>query len=204
MVTAHVSQTPRTGRFRWRVVDIVIAAVLGVAAGVVFWAWGLAWTPLSSLLAVIAPLSGLLAGVWLFAGVLGGLVVRKPGAAIFTEIVAATVEMAIGSQFGFSNLIWGLVQGLGAEVILLIFLYRKWGVAVAILAGATSGLACGLMDTTFTDSAAWSTAWKGLYTACTIVSGAVLGGLLSWAAVRALARTGALHRFAAGRNREAI
>ncbi|GAB3568417.1 ECF transporter S component [Spelaeicoccus albus] len=204
MVTAHVSQTPRAGRFRWRVVDIVIAAVLGVAAGVIFWAWGLAWTPLSNLLVVIAPLSGLLAGVWLFAGVIGGLVVRKPGAAVFTEIVAATVEMAIGSQFGFSNLIWGLAQGLGAEVILLLFLYRKWGVAVAVLAGAASGLVCGLMDTTFTDSAAWSAAWKSLYTACTIVSGAVLGGLLSWVAVRALARTGALNRFAAGRSREAI
>lgn len=203
MVTAQISQAS-TSRFRWRVVDIVIAAVLGVAAGVIFWVWGLAWTPLSNLFVVIAPLSGLLAGVWLFAGVIGGLVVRKPGAAIFTEVVAATVEMAIGSQFGFSDLIWGLVQGLGAEVILLIFLYRKWGVVVAILAGAASGLACGLMDTTFTDSAAWSGAWKSLYTVCTVVSGAVLGGLLSWLAVRALAKTGALSRFAAGRNREAI
>src|SRR5690606_4551059 len=60
--------------WRWRVVDIVTAAVLGVASGVLFWAWGLAWTPLSTLLAFSPGLSGLLAGGWLFAGILGGLV----------------------------------------------------------------------------------------------------------------------------------
>ena len=28
---------------RWRTVDIVVTAVLGVAFGVVFWAWNLLW-----------------------------------------------------------------------------------------------------------------------------------------------------------------
>ena len=34
----------RTIVWRWRVVDIVVAAVIGVAAGVVFWAFGLAYS----------------------------------------------------------------------------------------------------------------------------------------------------------------
>lgn len=202
MSTAETSHA--TGRFRWRVVDIVIAAVLGVAAGVIFFVWGLAWTPLSSLLVVIAPLSGLMAGGWLFAGVIGGLVVRKPGAAIFTELVAATVEMVIGSQFGFSNLIWGLVEGAGAEVVFLLLLYRRFDFGVAVAAGAVSGLFCGFMDTTFTHMAAWSMTWKALYGACAVMSGIVLAGILPSIVVRALARTGALSRFAVGRNREAI
>ncbi|MFX6269949.1 ECF transporter S component, partial [Acinetobacter baumannii] len=75
-------------RLRWRVVDIVVASVIGVAAGVVFWAWGQAWTPLSTALAFLPGLEGLLAGGWLFAGVLGGLVIRKPGAALYAEVVA--------------------------------------------------------------------------------------------------------------------
>ena len=37
------------------------------------------------------------------------------------------------------------------------------------------------------------------YTISSIVSGAVLAGLVSWLLTRALARTGVLHRFAAGR-----
>ena len=84
--------TTSRSKYRWRVVDIVVASVLGVASGIIFWAWGLAWTPLSGLLAFTPGLEGLLAGGWLFAGVLGGLVIRKPGAAIFTELVAAVVS----------------------------------------------------------------------------------------------------------------
>jgi energy-coupling factor transport system substrate-specific component len=99
---------------RWRVVDIVVASVLGVASGVIFWAWGLAWTPLSTALAFAPGLAGLLAGGWLFAGVLGGIIIRKPGAAVYTEVIAAVVSMLIGTQWGFSTLIWGVVEGLGA------------------------------------------------------------------------------------------
>ena len=54
-------RSPRPSR-RWRVVDIVVASVIGVACGVVFWAWGLAWEPLSNLLAFTPGLSGLLSG----------------------------------------------------------------------------------------------------------------------------------------------
>ena len=103
-----------TVRSSWRVVDIVTASVLGVAAGVIFWAWGLAWTPLSTLLSAFAPLAGLLAGGWLFAGVLGGLVIRKPGAALFCEVVAAVVSMMVGTQWGFSVAALGRAAGPGA------------------------------------------------------------------------------------------
>ena len=114
----NTSASPSTGthRYSWRVVDIVVASVIGVAAGLVFWLWGQAWPVLDTALAFTPGLSGLLAGGWLFAGVLGGLIIRKPGAALYTEIVAAVVSMAIGTQWGFTTLIWGVVQGLGAEV----------------------------------------------------------------------------------------
>jgi energy-coupling factor transport system substrate-specific component len=38
-----------------------------------------------------------------------------------------------------------------------------------------------------------------VYTAASIVSGAVIAGLFSWLVVRGLAKTGALDRFASGR-----
>jgi energy-coupling factor transport system substrate-specific component len=183
----------------WRVVDIVVAAVLGVAAGVIFWAWGLAWTPLSAALAFFAPLGGLLTGGWLFAGVLGGLVLRRPGAAVFTEVVAGVVSMAIGTQWGFSVLIWALVQGLAAELGFAVFGYRRWGLATALLSGALAGVAVGLLDNTFSSNVTWELGWKAVYLACAVASGTVLGGALSWLAVRALARTGALAPFASGR-----
>lgn len=197
LLTPSTARKPRV--LKWRVVDIVVASVIGVASGVIFWAWGLAWSPLSALLAFTPGLEGLLAGGWLFAGVLGGLIIRKPGAALYTEVVAAVVSMLIGTQWGFSTLIWGVVEGLGAEIVLALFLYANWRLGAALLAGAGAGVAVGLLDTTFTSYAALDFGYKATYFISAVVSGIVLAGLLSWLAVRGLARTGALSRFAAGR-----
>ncbi|MBF4579863.1 ECF transporter S component [Frigoribacterium sp. VKM Ac-2530] len=201
--TASGSQkSPRPSR-RWRVVDIVVASVIGVACGVVFWAWGLAWEPLSNLLAFTPGLSGLLSGGWLFAGVLGGLIIRKPGAAVYTEVMAAVVSMLIGTQWGFSTLIWGVVEGLGAELVFAAFLYSSFRLHVALLAGAGAGVAVALLDTSFSSIAATALEFKVVYGISAVVSGVVLAGLLSWLAARGLARTGALSRFASGRSAEA-
>jgi energy-coupling factor transport system substrate-specific component len=184
---------------RWRVVDIVVASVLGVASGVIFWAWGLAWTPLSTALAFAPGLAGLLAGGWLFAGVLGGIIIRKPGAAVYTEVIAAVVSMLIGTQWGFSTLIWGVVEGLGAELVLAAFLYANWRLGVTLLAGAGAGVAVGILDTSFTDYAALDFGFKAVYFVSAVISGVLVAGLLSWLAARGLARSGALSRFASGR-----
>lgn len=197
LLTPTNSRKPRV--LKWRVVDIVVASVIGVASGVIFWAWGIAWSPLSALLAFTPGLEGLLAGGWLFAGVLGGLIIRKPGAAVYTEVVAAVVSMLIGTQWGFSTLIWGVVEGLGAEIVLALFFYANWRLGVALLAGAGAGVAVGLLDTTFTSYAALDVGPKVVYFVSAVVSGTVLAGLMSWLAVRGLARTGALSRFASGR-----
>jgi energy-coupling factor transport system substrate-specific component len=183
---------------RWRVVDIVVASVLGVASGVIFWLWNGASVPVGGALAFSPGLQGFLSGGWLFAGVLGGLVIRKPGAAVYTEILAAVVSMLAGSQWGFSTLIWGVVEGLGAEIVLALFLYRHWNIVVGFLAGAGAGVTTGLMDTTFYYGA-WAVDYKIVYIVCSIISGALVAGLLPWLTVRGLARTGALSRFAAGR-----
>ena len=184
---------------RWRVVDIVVAGVIGVAAGVVFWAWGQAWTPLSTTLAFLPGLEGLLAGGWLFAGVLGGLIVRRPGAAVYTEVVAAVVSMAVGTQWGILTLVWGLVEGAGAELGFAVTRYRRHGPGTAVLAGALAGIAVALLDTSFSSIAAYDLPARAIYAAAAVISGAVVAGLGSWLAVRALAATGALDRFDAGR-----
>ena len=57
--------------YNWRVVDIVVAALISIAGGVIFWAWdqmALVATPMS---AGYPPLSGLIAGGWMIPAVLG-------------------------------------------------------------------------------------------------------------------------------------
>ncbi|MGN6126001.1 MAG: ECF transporter S component [Humibacter sp.] len=203
--TIAATSTPARRVYRWRVVDIIVAAVVGVASGVIFWAWGLAWTPLSAALTFLGPgAAGLLAGGWLFAGVVGGLIIRKPGAALFTEIVAGVVEMLIGNEWGFTNFIWAAVEGAAAEIAFAILLYRVWNLGGALFAGALAGLSTGLLDTTFTSLAALDAAQRWLYIGTAVLSGVVIAGLLGWLAVRGLAATGALSRFAAGRRARVV
>lgn len=196
------SSTPTTvaNRFRWRVVDIVVASVIGVASGLIFLAWNVGYVGPSTLLEPLLPgLQGLLDGPWLFAGVLGALVIRKPGAAIYTELLAAVVSALVGNQWGgFLTLEAGFVQGLGAEIIFLIFAYRVWTLPVAILAGAGAALAGGINNLIFWYAGADVT-FTIVYLISTVISGAVIAGLLSWLLVRALAATGALDAFPAGR-----
>jgi energy-coupling factor transport system substrate-specific component len=202
--TPATTKPKRRINFRWRVVDIVIAAVLAVASGVVFWGWDQAWTPLSKPLDALLPgLDSLLGGVWLFAAVLVALIVRKPGAALFAELVAATVEALLGNQWGALTLLSGLVQGLGAEIIFAIFLYTSWRLGTAILAGAASGLGLAILDLTLYYAGS-KPEFITIYGVGSIISGAVIAGLLSWLVVRALAQTGALNRFAAGRTSKAL
>jgi len=83
---------------RWRTIDIVVAAALAVAFGVVFWAWNTVWEATKPVFVAAPPAQYIISGVWLIPAVLGGLIIRKPGASLFTELVAATVSAILGSH----------------------------------------------------------------------------------------------------------
>ena len=199
--TPAASAAKAAPSYRWRVIDIVVAAVLGVAVGLLFLLWNPTSDPAREALGVLIPgLSALLGGVWLLPGVLGGLVVRKPGAALFTSLVASAVSMLVANSWGWLTVESGLVQGLGAELIFALFLYRRWGIGAAMLAGAASGVAMGVNDLILWYPGS-TTEFTVIYVAAAVVSGTVLAGVVSWLLTRALAKTGVLGRFAAGRER---
>lgn len=199
--TRAASTSPQRN-LRWRVVDIVVAAVLGVAIGLVFWGWntiGYAW--FTAMDGLTPGLGGLAVGIWLIGGVIGGLVIRKPGAALLVEVIAAIVSMLIGNVWGVSTLLSGLVQGLGAELIFALFLYRRFTLPVAILAGVGAAVAAWVFELFYGSSPniLKTLEFNLIYLVSVVVSGALLAGVVGWLAVRALAATGALNRFAAGR-----
>ena len=169
------------------------------AGGFLFVLWNLSWEVLKAPLAAFPPASGLGVGIWLVPGVLGALVIRKPGAAVYTEVVAAVVSALVGNQWGFATVWYGFLEGLGPEVVFAILLYRRFGLGAAIGAGAGAGVVLGLLDT-FLYYPEFSPAFKTAYIVATIVSGIVIAGIGSWALTRALARTGALSSLASGRD----
>jgi energy-coupling factor transport system permease protein len=131
----------------WRTRDIVVAAIIGVAFGVVFWIWNTAWGgPLDALFAFAPPLKDLAYAVWLIPAVLGPLIIRKPGAALFTEMVAAGVSALLGTQWGADTLLSGFVQGAAAELVFAFSLYRVWTFPVLAAAAVASAAAAWIHD----------------------------------------------------------
>ena len=187
--------TSSSNRFAWRTVDIIITAVLGVASGVLFWVWDLAYGPISAALATTPGLEGLTSGGWLFAGVLAGIIVRKPGAAIFASLVAGVVESIIGTQWGFTNLPVALLQGLGAEIGIAIFAYASSRIYVAVVAGLIAGVA-NIAICVPLYYAGVTVSVVATYALTTLISGAVLAGVVPWLIARGLVKTGALSRLA--------
>ena len=189
-----------SGRLRsWRGVDLVTAAVLAVAFGVVFWAFDTFVYPgISVLTAGFPPVGELALGVWLVPAVAGALVIRRPGAAIFTEMVAANVELFLGNQWGPAVLLSGFLQGVGVEIVFAIFLWRRFGIPIAMLGGAVSAMLEIAGYEWWSYVAGYSWAWKFIYLASGVVSGALIAGLLGWGIVRSLSRARALNAFPPG------
>ncbi|MGO2051201.1 hypothetical protein CQ010_09530 [Arthrobacter sp. MYb211] len=184
---------PATNRASWRVVDIVVASVIAVASGVIFWAWNAGYGLVSLAFVAFPPASAFVSGMWLFPAVLGALIIRKPGAALYCEILAAVISALLGSQWGLAVLFSGLIQGLGAEVVFAAVRYRRWNLPVALLAGFMSGIFGGIGEAYLLGYfAEYTEAMKLFHVVAMGISGLVIAGLLSWLATRALAKTGAL------------
>lgn len=184
----------------WRIVDIVVASVLGVACGLVFFVWntvGYAW--FQAMDALTPGLGGIATGIWLIGGVIGGLVIRKPGAALYVELIAAVVSTLLGSQWSISTVYSGLAQGIGVEIVLAIFLYRRFGLGVAMLGGMAAGWGAFVLELFTSGNLGKTLQFNIIYFITLSISGAILAGAVGFFVVKALAKTGALDRFAVGR-----
>ena len=192
--------TPTGG---WRIVDIVVAAVISVSFAIVFLAWNAVYAAAAPLFVALPAAQAILYGVWLMPAVLVALIVRRPGAAVFGGFVAAAVSVLLGSPYGADALLSGALQGAGAELAFLVGAYRLWNLPVAALAGALAGLAATVHDIVLyypdTGVAFWT-----VYAVATVASGAVLAGIGSWLLVRALLPTGVLAPFAVGREQREV
>jgi energy-coupling factor transport system substrate-specific component len=180
----------------WRTRDIVVAAVIGVAFGVVFWVWGIAWGAFDPLNSIFPVLRDSLYAVWLIPAVLAPLIIRKPGAALFAEMVAAGVSALLGSQWGIDTLLSGFVQGAAAELVFAFTLYRTWTPIVLGIAAVASALA------------AWAHDWALYYSDVSVelqvarlvlmsISALVIVAAGSMFLERALRRAGVLEGFPA-------
>ena len=119
--------------FNYTTSDLVIMAVLGALAGVINTWMGNVWYAANT----VSPIYGAaLQGTFMWAYILSYFLVRKSGSMLIIGIIEAAVEALLGNQAGLSTLGWGITQGIGAEVVMWLCNYSKFGWLALGLAGA--------------------------------------------------------------------
>ncbi|MFF3922684.1 ECF transporter S component [Paenibacillus lactis] len=175
---------PRKGL---RLSDILVTVLVSLVLGVVYHFWGSVYNLLKPL---FFEADELLYGMWFAAATLAYLLIRKPGVAIIAEVAAAHVEVLFGSGWGLTLLMYGLIQGLGAELVFAATRYRSSSTFTVALAGAAAAVGSMLLDFFYSytdDLQTWMFLAKyGMR----IFSGAVIAGLLMLVLAKALERTG--------------
>jgi len=190
MTTTFESAPATLPDTRWRTRDIVVAAVIGVAFGVAFVLAGGPWKALE----FMGPLQNIFYGIWLLPAIVAPLIIRKPGAALFAEMVAAGLSAILGSAWGVDTLLSGFVQGAAAELVFAFTLYRSWNFAVLAIAGLASAMAAFVHDVVIWYQG-YATDVLVIIAISMAVSGLVVVPLVSIALVRALRSTGVLDGF---------
>jgi energy-coupling factor transport system substrate-specific component len=179
----------------WRTRDILVTAVIGVVFGVVFWAWNALWSVIAPASALVPPLYAfLIYGVWLVPAVLAPLIVRRPGAAVFAEMVAAGVSTLFGTPWGPDVLLSGFVQGAAAEIVFAMTFYQRWTWPVLSAAAIASAAAAWIHDWVlwYPDADLTLQVIRGLAMAISAVAIVAFGSL---ALERSLRRAGVLEGF---------
>ena len=187
---------------RWKTLDVILTANLALVFGLLFLGWGLVWEVVRPLEAILPGLRDSAYGFWFLAAIVVPYIVRKPGAAIAAETLAALAEFLAGGEWGLTLLISGLVQGGMAEIVFAATGYRKWTLPVLALAGAAAGVGSLVVDYTFW----YSTLAPGVLAVMLVmrlISGALLSGWFGKAIVDGLSRAGALGSFAVAREQKA-
>lgn len=177
----------------WRTLDIVVVAVVAAAFGVFMAGFNVVYQAAGG--AAGSPLN-VLYGIWLLPAVVAPAIVRKPGAALFAELVAASLSVLLVSQWGPDAILSGFLQGLGAELVFALLRYRRYDVLAIALASVASAALAFVHDWLiwYQGVAADVLAITGI---AMLISAALLMPAVTAAIVRALRRAGALQGFPA-------
>lgn len=187
---------------KWKLRDVVLLVILAVVSGGIYRIWDIIVAfPFYN--AISPSLQGLFNGFWFIASGLIPYIIRRPGAALIAELVAAMIEQALGSQFGITNLSWGLVQGIGSEIAFALFIWRNYSWPVMLLNGALAGVGADILWYFTSGGNSYSHGIVVQYFLYTIISGAVVGGWLPKLIADAMNRAGILRNFALGRAAQA-
>lgn len=176
--------------YRWSLREILILAVLGAVFGVLYLGWVQVWLIAQ---AIFGPVTmDVVMGFWFIVSIIAAAIIRKPGAALASEMLAAVMEILLGSPAGLLLLLAAFVQGAGAEAVFAATGWRNYRLPVLMAAGVGAAIFSFIYTWISFNYSALAPGLLIAMFALRCLSGALLGGLLGHFIVEALYRTGVL------------
>ncbi|ANB60553.1 ECF transporter S component [Anoxybacteroides amylolyticum] len=170
-----------------KLADILTTVVISIVFGIVYKLWGPFYY-------FVKPfglhIDQFIYGMWFIAATVAFLVIRKPGVALLAEIAASSGEFIMGSEWGLEVLLYGVVQGLFAEVAFAAFRYKRFDLFVVSLAAIGSTIGSLIMDfyKGYIEALApWNLA---LFLIARFVGAILISGVFASSLVKALEATG--------------
>jgi energy-coupling factor transport system permease protein len=183
----------------WTLRETLIVTVLGAAFAVLYLGWVQVWLIGQALFGSLT--MDVVMGFWFIVSIVAAAIIRKPGVAFVSEVLAAGVQILLGSPAGLLLLVTGAVQGAGAEAVFAATRWRNYSLPVLMAAGVGSAIFSFAYTWVRFDYGALQPAILVAMFVLRCLSGALLGGLLGHAIVRALYRTGTLSGLAIDHDR---
>jgi energy-coupling factor transport system substrate-specific component len=170
-----------------KLTDILVTIIIALIFGLVYKLWG----PLYGVVSTFGlHLEQLIYGMWFIAATVAFLIIRKPGVALLAEVAAAHGEFIFGGEWGVATLIFGLGQGLAAELVFAAFGYKRYNVFVVSLAAIASTVASIVIDYYYGyigDLALWNLL---LMFGARFLGAILIAGIFAYLIVAALEKTG--------------
>lgn len=189
-------------KYHWELKDVIMMAVLGVVFAAVYMAVFHLGTLLSTGLAAFG-LSNfafeMVYGVWFMAGTLAAYIIRKPGAGLVAELLAATIELLMGNSGGLTVVLTGFIQGVGIELGFALFRYRKWKLSSMTLGAIFAAFFIFCYELYYLNYATLAPQLIAAQLCVRFLSAFVFSGLICKLAGDGLARTGVVRNYAIGK-----
>lgn len=185
----------------WELKDVIMMAILGVVFSAVYLAVFQGGLALSTALtpAGLAPFGfEMIYGVWFMAATLAAYIIRKPGVALVTEVLASFIELLMGNSGGLTVVLTGVIQGVGTELAFALFRYKKWNLGVMCLGSILSAVFIFCYELYYLNYIALAPTLLAAQLAVRFVSAVVFSGIICKLAGDALAKTGVVKSYAIG------
>ncbi len=173
---------------KWVTKDIVTLAVIAVVFGLLGAGWGYVWNLAYAVPNIGAWFSSMISFPWFITPLLAFYLIRKPGAAAFSQLLAGVVAILAGHPSGVIAFGWYAIQAVVAEAVFASFRYKRWDWLPMLIAAELCALeyAWGLFYYQIYNYgfAAWFWPWIAMF-----VTAWIAAPLTIWLG-KALARTG--------------